>query len=177
MVRDSQALRLMLTTESAKKPSDTNAGVKKTDRVNISRAYEHNQQRRTAAIEVLSMAARVTHYPAQVLRARQSMMPVPPVHRGAMLSSLIWSLSNPSASMPYLGLKPTPSPAPAFSQVIKRGMATMKHSKSLESEEDALARFHRAVRDESESFVDMWSLPLETLGVCDLCCVFWGPNH
>ena len=46
-------------------------------------------------------------------------------------------------------------------------MATMpasKHSKSLESEEDALARLHRAVRD-GESFIDMWSLPLETLGV------------
>lgn len=47
-------------------------------------------------------------------------------------------------------------------------MATLpasKHSKPLESDEDALARFHRAVRDESESFVDLWSLPLETLDV------------
>lgn len=47
-------------------------------------------------------------------------------------------------------------------------MATMpasKHSKPIESDEDALARFHRAVRDEGESFIDMWSLPLETLGV------------
>jgi len=44
-------------------------------------------------------------------------------------------------------------------------MPASKHSKQLESDEDALARFHRAVRDESESFVDMWSLPLETLGV------------
>jgi hypothetical protein len=144
------------------------AGVK-TDRVNLSRAHQQTRQIKSQGHrQVLSMAARVTHYPAQVLRARQSMLPVPPVHRGAMLSSLIWSLSNPSASMPYLSLKPTPSPAPAFSQVIKRGMATMpasKHSKPLESDEDALARFHRAVRDENESFVDMWSLPLETLGV------------
>jgi hypothetical protein len=70
--------------------------------------------------------------------------------------------------MPYLTLKPTPLPAPAFSQVIKRGIATMpasKPSKRIESDEDSLARFHRAVRDEGESFVDMWSLPLETLGV------------
>jgi hypothetical protein len=147
--------------------------------VNISRAHHNPSKRAKSQIthqQVLSMAARVTHYPAQVLRARQSMLPVPPVHRGAMVSSLIWSLSNPSASMPYLSLKPTPSPAPAFPQVIKRGMAMMrdsKHSKP-ESDEDALARFHRAVRDESESFVDMWSLPLETLGVCDLCCVFRG---
>jgi hypothetical protein len=47
-------------------------------------------------------------------------------------------------------------------------MATMpasKQSKQMEDDEDALARFHRAVRDESESFIDMWSLPLETLGV------------
>jgi hypothetical protein len=46
-------------------------------------------------------------------------------------------------------------------------MATMSDSKDLKSQdfdEEALARFHRAVRDESESFVDMWSLPLETLG-------------
>ena len=47
-------------------------------------------------------------------------------------------------------------------------MATIpasKHSKPPESDEDSLARFHRAVRDENESFIDMWSLPLETLGV------------
>ena len=44
-------------------------------------------------------------------------------------------------------------------------MPASKRSKPLESDEDALARFHRAVRDESESFVDMWSLRLETLGV------------
>ena len=43
-------------------------------------------------------------------------------------------------------------------------MPASKHSKTVESDEDAFARFHRAVRDESESFVDMWSLPLETLG-------------
>ncbi len=44
-------------------------------------------------------------------------------------------------------------------------MPASKNSKPLESDEDALARFHRALRDEGESFVDMWSLPLETLGV------------
>ncbi len=43
-------------------------------------------------------------------------------------------------------------------------MPASKQSKSLESDEDALARFHRSVRDEGESFIDMWSLPLETLG-------------
>jgi hypothetical protein len=155
-------------------------------RVNISRAPRHElQQMRETNLQasVLSMAARVTQYPAQVLRARQSMLPVPPVHRGAMLSSLIWSLSNPSASMPYLTSKPTSSPAPSFSQVIKRGMATMpasKHSKEVESEEDALARFHRAVRDEGESYLDLWSLPLETLGVfvSFIACFFGGlgPN-
>src|SRR6267154_2902423 len=48
MVRDSQALRLMLTTESAKKPSDTNAGVK-TDRVNITCAQASQQTRQIAA--------------------------------------------------------------------------------------------------------------------------------
>ena len=114
------------------------------------------------------MAARGTQFPAHVLRARQSMLPVPPVHRGAMLSSLIWSLSNPSASLPYLNLKPTPPPAPALSRVIKRGMATnpaSKQSKPQLSDEDSFGRFHRAVRDESQSIVDIWSLPLETLGV------------
>jgi hypothetical protein len=44
-------------------------------------------------------------------------------------------------------------------------MPASKNSKPLESDEDALARIHRTVRDEGESFVDMWSLPLETLGV------------
>jgi len=150
-----------------KKPSDANARVKirPCEHITCARAPLQIHQIRAHHWQVLSMAARVTQYSTQVLRVGQQMLPVPPVHRGAMLSSLIWSLSNPSASLPYL--KPTPSPAPAFSQVIKRGMATMpasKHSKSLESEEDALARLHRAVRD-GESFIDMWSLPLETLGV------------
>jgi hypothetical protein len=111
------------------------------------------------------MAARATRYSAQVLRTRPSTLPVPPAHRGAMLSSLIWSLSTPSASLPYL--RPTPCPAPAFSRVIKRGMATIQKSKQFtaqDSDDEALARFHRAVRDESESYIDMWSLPLETLG-------------
>ena len=147
--------------------------------ITCARASQQTRQKFQHHWQVLSMAARVTHYPAQVLRGRQSMLPVPPVHRGAMLSSLIWSLSNQSASMPYHGLKPTCPPAPAFSQVIKRGMATMpasKHSKPIESDEDALARFHRAVRDEGESFIDMWSLPLETLGVSPLLRV-WGSKH
>jgi hypothetical protein len=111
------------------------------------------------------MAARVTPYSAQILRARQSALPVPPAHRGAMLSSLIWSLSTPSASLSYL--KPTLCPAPAFSQVIKRGMATLPKSSTIKaqaSDDEEFARFHRAVRDESESYLDMWSLPLETLG-------------
>lgn len=153
--------------------------------------------------QVISMAARVTQCSAHVLRARQPMLPVPPAHRGAMLSSLIWSLSNPSASLPYL--RPAPSSAPAFPKVIKRGITTVpdsKHLKTEDSDEEALARFHRAVRDESESFVDMWSLPLETLGAlpsfesphcpasflvvrCDsresptggFLCVFWESKH
>ena len=112
------------------------------------------------------MAARVTPYSARILRGRQSVLPVPPAHRGAMLSSLIWSLSTPSASLPYHKPNPCPS-APAFSQVIKRGMATapkLSNVKMQDSDDEALARFHRAVRDESESYIDMWSLPLETLG-------------
>jgi hypothetical protein len=44
-------------------------------------------------------------------------------------------------------------------------MPASKYPKPVESEEDAFARFYRAVRDEGESYVDMWSLPLETLGV------------
>ncbi|KAI0000205.1 hypothetical protein BJV74DRAFT_766883 [Russula compacta] len=83
-----------------------------------------------------------------------------------MLSSLIWSLSTPSASLPYL--KPTPFPAPAFSQISRRGLATIpssNHIKAEDSEEEGLARFHRAVRNESESYIDMWSLPMETLDV------------
>ena len=43
-----------------------------------------------------------------------------------------------------------------------------KNVKVQEDDEEALARFHRAVRDEGESFVDMWSLPLETLGASPL---------
>jgi len=46
-------------------------------------------------------------------------------------------------------------------------MATIPTSntiKTQDSDDEALARFHRAVRDESESYIDMWSLPLETLG-------------
>ncbi|KAH9074191.1 hypothetical protein EDB83DRAFT_2355331 [Lactarius deliciosus] len=112
------------------------------------------------------MAARATQHSAQVLRAWQSALPTPPAHRRPIVSSLIWSLSSPSASLPYL--KPTPWPTPALSQVAKRGMATLskaKNFKTQESEDESLARFHRAVRDESESTIDMWSLPLETLDV------------
>ena len=120
----------------------------------------------TSDVRVQGMAARVTPYPTRILRGRQSVLPVPPAHRGAMLSSLIWSLSTPSASLPYHKPNPCPS-APAFSQVIKRGMATapkLSNVKMQDSDDEALARFHRAVRDESESYIDMWSLPLETLG-------------
>jgi hypothetical protein len=143
------------------------------DRVKLSREQRMRELRELALAashwgKSKSMTARVTQYSAHVLRARQPMLPVPPAHRGAMLSSLIWSLSsNPSASLPCL--KRTPSPAPAFPQVIKRGVATIpKDLKTQENDEEALSRFHRAVRDESESFVDMWSLPLETLGALPL---------
>jgi hypothetical protein len=37
--------------------------------------------------------------------------------------------------------------------------------KAQDNDEEALARFHRSVRDESESYIDMWSLPMDTLGV------------
>ena len=40
----------------------------------------------------------------------------------------------------------------------------LSNVKMQDSDDEALARFHRAVRDESESYIDMWSLPLETLG-------------
>jgi len=50
--------------------------------------------------------------------------------------------------------------------VTKRGMATLQNSnKTKQSEEESLAKFHRAIRDESESNIDMWSFPLETLDV------------
>jgi len=94
------------------------------------------------------------------------MLPLPPAHRGAMLSSLIWSLSTPSASLPYL--KPTPGPAPSFPQVLKRGMATIQNAKHLKTEDpddEDLARLHRTIRNESQSHIDMWSLPLDTLDV------------
>lgn len=44
-------------------------------------------------------------------------------------------------------------------------MPNSKLVKEEDSDEEGLARFHRAVRDEGESFIDIWSLPLETLGV------------
>ena len=117
------------------------------------------------------MAARATRHSAQVLRAWQSAPPIPPAHRKPVVSSLLWSLSSPSASLPYL--KPTPWPTPAHSQVIKRGMATLQKTSTQESEDESMERFHRAVRDESESKMDMWSLPLQTLGVC----VVSSPSH
>jgi hypothetical protein len=48
-------------------------------------------------------------------------------------------------------------------------MATIPNPKHLktqepEDEDEALARFHRAVRDEGQSTLDIWSLPMETLG-------------
>ena len=47
-------------------------------------------------------------------------------------------------------------------------MATLpKQKKTQELDESlTLARFHRAIRDEDAMKMDMWSLPLETLGVC-----------
>jgi len=47
-------------------------------------------------------------------------------------------------------------------------MSTIPKSTTVkiqDSDDEALARFHRAVRDESGSYLDMWSLPLETLDV------------
>jgi len=91
-------------------------------------------------------------------------LPIPPAHRGPMVSSLIWSLSSPSATLPYL--KPNPWPTPALSQGTKRGMSSLRKRPTVqESEDESLARFHRAVRDESELTIDLWSLPLDTLGV------------
>jgi hypothetical protein len=49
-------------------------------------------------------------------------------------------------------------------------MATIQKSKQFtaqDSDDEALARFQRAVRDESESYIDMWALPLETLGALE----------
>lgn len=65
--------------------------------------------------------------------------------------------------------------------MTKRGMATLPKSgqiKMQESEDESLARFHRAVRDESASPIDMWSLPLETLGVCItfFTCIIGSPQ-
>ena len=126
---------------------------------------------RTSLARFTVMAARATQHSAQVLRAWQSALPTPPAHRRPVVSSLLWSLSSPSASLPYL--KPTPWPTPAHSRVTKRGMATLPKTNTQVSEDESLARFHRAVRDESESKIDMWSLPLETLGVC----VVSSPSH
>ncbi len=143
----------------------------------VSRGYIHPQrQDSTSPAQFTVMAAKATQHSAQVLRAWQSALPIPPAHRRPIVSSLIWSLSSPSASLPYL--KPTPWPTPALSQVTKRGMATLSKSKNLkrqETEEESLARFHRVVRDESESAVDIWALPLESLGVfvCHLETHYW----
>jgi hypothetical protein len=118
---------------------------------------------------VQGMTTRATQCSARVLRGGQSMLPLPPAHRGAMLSSLIWSLSTPSASLPYL--KPTPGPAPSSPQVLKRGMATIQNAKHLKTEDpddEDLARLHRTIRNESQSHIDMWSLPLDTLGASPL---------
>jgi hypothetical protein len=43
-------------------------------------------------------------------------------------------------------------------------MATLPQTQTQESEDESLARFHRAVRD-NEMKIDLWALPLETLGV------------
>jgi len=49
--------------------------------------------------------------------------------------------------------------------VTKRGMATLPKKQTQVSEDESLAKFHRAIRDESVMKMDMWSLPLETLDV------------
>ena len=108
------------------------------------------------------MATKATQRSAQVLRAWQSTLPIPPAHRRPAVSSLLWSLSSQSASLSYL--KPTPWPKPALSQGTKRGMATVQKTQIQESEEDSLARLQRALRD-NQTKMDLWSLPLETLGV------------
>lgn len=43
-------------------------------------------------------------------------------------------------------------------------MPDSKHLKEEDTDEEALARFHRTVRHEGESSIDLWSLSLETLG-------------
>lgn len=43
-------------------------------------------------------------------------------------------------------------------------MVTLPRTQTQESEDESLARFHRAVHD-TESKIDLWALPLETLGV------------
>lgn len=43
-------------------------------------------------------------------------------------------------------------------------MATVQKTQIQESEEDSLARLQRALRD-NQTKMDLWSLPLETLGV------------
>jgi len=47
-------------------------------------------------------------------------------------------------------------------------MATTRSSRHLDAQgmdEESLARFHRTVRDEGSSYLDIWSMPLETLDV------------
>ena len=59
-------------------------------------------------------------------------------------------------------------------------MATFQKSDQFNtqvSEDESLARFHRAVRDESDSNIDMWSLPLETLGECHLPQTHYSTHH
>ncbi|KAI0266068.1 hypothetical protein BC834DRAFT_824172 [Gloeopeniophorella convolvens] len=112
------------------------------------------------------MAARTTHYAACAVRARPTALPLPPAHRGPTLSSLIWSLSTPSASLPHhaAAVRTTPT----LAHVQRRGMASMSKRKSTLdqlSEEDQLASFHRAVRDEYHGAIDMWNMPMETLDV------------
>jgi hypothetical protein len=153
---------------SVKKPSDAtppSSGSKPRAKISRDTIFSNRRARQTFQWQVSgSMAARVTQNSARVLRVRQSAPPLPPAHRGPMLSSLIWSLSTPSASLPYL--KP-PCSTTAFTPVIKRGIATApksKHAAIQESEDESLARFQRAVRDEHNLGTDIWSLPIETLG-------------
>jgi hypothetical protein len=130
--------------------------------VKIARDEFPQQRTSPSRAQFTAMATRATQRSAQVLRAWQSALPIPPAHRRPAISSLLWSLSSPSASLSYL--KPTPWPKPALSQVTKRGMATLPQTQTQESEDESLARFHRAVRD-NEMKIDLWALPLETLDV------------
>jgi len=47
-------------------------------------------------------------------------------------------------------------------------MATLPNARTQDPDDEDLARLHRTIRNESRSPIDMWALPLETLGVSPL---------